>query len=92
MIKQFKHKGLEDFFYNDERKGINPKHASKLGDILDQLDAATEIRDMNYPGARLHLLEPKKNKIYAVKVSASWRVTFKIKNGDAYLVDYTQYH
>jgi len=92
LIKHFKHKGLEDFFYDDERKGINPKHASKLGDILDQLDAATEIRDMNYPGSGLHPLHPKQDKIYAVKVSGAWRVTFKIENGDAYVVDYKQYH
>jgi proteic killer suppression protein len=29
MIKSFIHKGLEDFFYDGTRKGIQTKHASK---------------------------------------------------------------
>jgi len=71
MIKQFSHKGLKKFFYDGETKGINPNHASKLGDILDRLDAASEIRDMNYPGSGLHPLNPRKDKIYAVSVSGA---------------------
>ena len=47
MIKSFIHKGLEDFFYDGTVKGIQAKQASKLGAILDRLDAANEIKDMN---------------------------------------------
>jgi proteic killer suppression protein len=47
MIKSFKHKGLEDFFYTGKKKGIKPEHADRLGRILDRLNAASEIRDMN---------------------------------------------
>ena len=50
MIKSFKHKGLEKFFYSGVKKGIKPDHASKLGRILDRLNAANELKDMNYPG------------------------------------------
>lgn len=92
MIKDFVHKGLEDFFYDGIKKGINPKHASKLDAILDRLDAATNLKDMNYPGSGFHPLNPKENGIHAVKVSGAWRVTFKIIDGDAYVVDYQQYH
>lgn len=92
MIKQFIHKGLQNYFYTGSKKGINPNHAEKLGDILDRLDAASEIKDMNYPGSGLHLLEPKKDKTYAVSVSGPWRITFKIIDGNVYVVDYIQYH
>jgi proteic killer suppression protein len=51
MIKSFKHKGLEDFFYTGSKKGIKFDHASKLTRILDRLNAANEIKDMNYPGS-----------------------------------------
>lgn len=73
-------------------RSINPDHAENLSDILDHLDAATEIKDMNYPGSGLHPLNPKKDEIYAVSVSGAWRVTFRITDGDAYVVDYRQYH
>jgi len=60
MIKSFSHKGLEDFFYDGKKKGIQPKNASKIEKILDRLDAAEDIQDLNYPGSGLHPLEPKK--------------------------------
>jgi len=86
------HKGLKNFFYKGERKGIDPNHAERLSDILDMLDAATEIKDMNFPGSDLHLLQPKKNQINSVSVSGAWRVTFKIKDGNVYIIDYLNYH
>ena len=60
--------------------------------VLDTLNAAEKIKDMNYPGSALHQLEPKKENIWAVKVSGNWRVTFRFENGDAYVVDYLDYH
>ncbi|WP_367142560.1 type II toxin-antitoxin system RelE/ParE family toxin [Desulfobacula sp.] len=62
MIKSFIHKDLKNFFYKGTKKGINPNHADKLSDILDMLDAATEIKDIKFPGSNLHLLEPKNTK------------------------------
>ncbi|WP_416135398.1 type II toxin-antitoxin system RelE/ParE family toxin [Amphritea pacifica] len=58
-IKSFKHKGLEDFFYDGTTKGINSKHADKLANRLDRLNAALSPEDMNLPSYRLHKLEPK---------------------------------
>ena len=92
MIKSFKHKGLEKLFYDGSTKGIQPKHKTKLEDILDLLDAMIQIQDMNFPGSRLHKLEPKKENIWSVTVSGNWRVTFKFIDSDAYEVNYTDYH
>jgi len=41
-------------------KDIKPQHAQKLADILDRLDAAKDIKDMNYPGSGLHQLKGNK--------------------------------
>jgi proteic killer suppression protein len=96
MIKSFLHKGLKDFFYDGTKKGIQPKHADKLELILDRLNAAGDVRDMNYPGSGLHKLEPRstdmQKQVWAVMVSGSWRVTFKFHGGDAHIVDYRDYH
>jgi len=92
MIKSFKYKGLEDFFYTGKKKGIKPEYADRLGRILDRLNAATEIRDMNYPGSNLHKLAGDKKDQYAVRVSGNWRVIFEFVDGDAYIVDYDDYH
>ena len=74
------------------KKGIQAKHAKRLELILDTLNAAHQIEDMNFPGSSLHPLEPKKEKIWSVKVSGNWRVTFRFEDSDAYDVQYIDYH
>ena len=92
MIKSFKHKGLKEFFYTGSKKGIRPDHADKLERILDRLNAANEIKDMNYPGSNLHKLSGDKKGLFAVKVTGNWRIFFEFIEGDAYIVDYDDYH
>jgi proteic killer suppression protein len=92
MIKSFKHKGLEDFFKTGKKKGIRPEHSKKLERILDRINAANEVKDMNYPGSDLHKLTGNKQGQYAVKVSGNWRIFFEFVEGDAYIVDYDDYH
>lgn len=91
-IKSFRHKGLEDFFYDGTSKGINPKHETKLATRLDFLDAAIKPEDMNLPGYRLHKLEPRNKNRWAITVSGAWRLTFEFEDNDAVVVDYEQYH
>ncbi len=92
MIKSFKHKGLENFFYTGKKKGIKPEHAIRLERILDRLNAADEVKDMNYPGSDLHKLSGNKKGQYAVKVSGNWRIFFEFVEGNVYIVDYDDYH
>ena len=92
MIKSFAHKGLERFFVDGVKKGIQGKHVEKLGDILDMLDAAGDVRDMNFPGSALHQLKGRMKGTWAVKVSGNWRVTFRFERGDAFDVNYLDYH
>lgn len=92
MIKSFKHKGLEDFFYTGNKKGIRPEHADKIERILDRLNGANDINDMNYPGAYLHKLAGNLKDQYSVRVSGNWRIFLKFIDGDAYIVNYDDYH
>lgn len=92
MIKSFKHKGLENFFYYGTKKGIKPEHASKLERILDRLNASSDLKDMNYPGSNLHALSGDRKGQYSLRVSGNWRIIFEFVNGDAYIVDYDDYH
>jgi proteic killer suppression protein len=50
------------------------------------------IEDMELPGFRLHPLKGDRKKQWAVSVSGNWRVVFEFKNGDAYVVNYEDYH
>ncbi|MDO5775713.1 MAG: type II toxin-antitoxin system RelE/ParE family toxin, partial [Eubacteriales bacterium] len=92
MIKSFAHKGLKEFYETGSKKGIQAEHASKLGRMLDRLDASISAQDMNLPGYRLHSLKGDKQDMWSVTVSGNWRMTFYFEGQDAYLVDYQDYH
>jgi proteic killer suppression protein len=67
-------------------------HAEKLRDILARLDAAGAASDMDLPGFRLHVLKGRLRGFWAVTVRANWRVIFHFADGDAFDVDYLDYH
>lgn len=92
MIKAFKHKGLRKFFESGNKAGINPNHAPRLKLILQALHTATCIEDMYLPGFRTHKLEGTLKDQYSVWVTGNWRVFFRFQDGDAYIVDYDDYH
>ncbi|MDO8445631.1 MAG: type II toxin-antitoxin system RelE/ParE family toxin [Deltaproteobacteria bacterium] len=92
MIKNFRHKGLEAFYFTGSKAGIQAKHATRLRIILARLDASCEPKDMNLPGLRLHKLSGDMKEFWAVDVSGNWRVTFKFEQQDAVDVNYLDYH
>lgn len=92
MIKSFAHKGLEEFFLTRSTKGVQAKHAARLEELLDRLDAAVSIRAMRFPGCGLHKLKGNLDGHWSVKVSGNWRMTFRFEDGDAHVVNYQDYH
>ncbi len=92
MIKSFKHKGLERFFTDGSVAGVRPVHATKISDRLALLNAATTIEDMDKPGYRLHPLKGSRQGYWAVNISGNWRIVFRFDEGDAYNVNYEDYH
>lgn len=92
MIKSFKHKGLAEFFNSGSTRGIKAAHARKLRMQLAAMDTATVIEDMNIPGYRLHPLKGDRKGLWSITVSGNWRVTFGFTDGNAYIVNYEDYH
>jgi proteic killer suppression protein len=92
MIHLFSHKGLALFFTTGSKVGIQAKHEVRLNFILALLDQARRIEDMNAPGLRLHQLKGKQSSFWSVTVQAKWRMIFKFEDGNAYVVDYMDYH
>ena len=92
MIISFKHKGLERFYLTGSTTGIIIAHSSKLKRILARLDCAKAPQDMNILGWHLHPLSGSLKHHWSVKVNGNWRVTFKLVNGHAEVVDYQDYH
>ncbi len=92
MIRSFRHKGLEVFFRDGEKNGIDPSHSARLARILDRLDASMSAQDMNLPGLKLHELKGREKGAWSVTVSGNWMVVFRFEGNDAVQVDYLDYH
>lgn len=65
---------------------------SRLRMQLAALDTAQTIDDMNIPGFRLHPLKGEMRGRWSIMVSGHWRVTFEFPEGNAYVLDYEDYH
>ena len=92
MIKSFKHKGLHRFYETGSTAGVQPAHKKRLRLQLVALDTAVDIEDMNIPGFRLHPLKGDKKGQWAFSISGNWRITFEFREGNAYIVNYEDYH
>lgn len=92
MIKSFKHKGLRQFFETGTTAGIDAKHSVKLRLRLAVLNQAEEIADIKLPDYNLHPLRGDRDGQWAITVTGNWRITFEFRDGDAYVVNYEDYH
>ncbi|MBC8322533.1 MAG: type II toxin-antitoxin system RelE/ParE family toxin [Candidatus Marinimicrobia bacterium] len=92
MILSFKHKGLKRYYDTGSKAGIQAKHEKRLRLMLSALDTATKIDDMDIPGFKLHPLKGSRNKLWSISVSGNWRLTFNFEDGNAYIVNYEDYH
>ena len=92
MIKSFRHAGLERFYREGSKAGIQPAHAGKLQLQLFALDHAKAASDLARPGWNLHLLKGDLAGHWSIKVNGNWRVTFRFEGEDVILVDYQDYH
>ena len=92
MIKTFRHKGLKALHDKGQTKGVKQDHVPKLKRVLARLDVAQEVEDMDVPGWRLHPLKGEDKGRWSVWINGNWRVTFELIDGDAYVLDYLDYH
>lgn len=92
MIQSFRHKGLRHFYEKGSVAGIQPKHATRLRMQLAALDSAQVIDDMDIPGFRLHALKGSGRGRWSIRVDGNWRLTFEFRDGQAYILDYEDYH
>ena len=93
MIRSFRHKGLRDLFLKAQSAGVRSDLRKRSLARLDALDAATELRQLNLPGFRLHPLKGEQAGRWSIDVNGPWRITFEwSEDGNAYRVDLEQYH
>ncbi|WP_163558216.1 type II toxin-antitoxin system RelE/ParE family toxin [Halomonas sp. NO4] len=92
MIVSFRHKGLRRFFETGTTAGFQSSHAKRLRMQLAALHTAASVDDMDIPGFRLHRLKGRDKARWSIWVNGNWRLTFEFRDGNAYVLDYEDYH
>ncbi|MGY0635268.1 type II toxin-antitoxin system RelE/ParE family toxin [Luteimonas sp. A478] len=92
MIESLRHKGLRKLFETGNASGVQPAHVKRLRMQLAALNTAKTIEDMDIPGFRLHQLKGQMRGRWSVTVNGNWRLTFEFRDGNAYVLDYEDYH
>jgi proteic killer suppression protein len=90
VIKSFRHRGLKELFEKGSTAAIQKSFHARCLRRLDTLDQAAVAQDMNVPGYNYHALRSVSR--YSVHVNGPWCITFEFEDGDAYRVDFEQYH
>lgn len=92
MIKTFKNKALAALWETSKSSKIDAKLHTAILRRLDRLDLVASPEEMSGPGFNFHAPKGFKPTRYTVHVNGPWCVTFEFENGDAYRVDFEQYH
>jgi proteic killer suppression protein len=75
MIVSYRDKRTRDFAVGKRVKAFDAIHR-KAELKLDQLDAATAIRDLYLPGNRLEALKGDRKGQYSIRINDQWRLCF----------------
>lgn len=91
MIKTFANKQLKALWYAGNSR-IDARLHKRIKRRLEILNDAATPEYLNLPGFNFHALRGYKPKRYTVHVNGPWCITFEFRNGNAYAVDFEDYH
>lgn len=92
MIKSWLHKGLQNFYETGSTAGIPPAYSKKIAKRLESIDEAPDIQQLNLSSFRLPQLKGDRSGIWSVSVTGNWRITFRFEDGNAYILNFEDYH
>ncbi|EBE2360176.1 type II toxin-antitoxin system RelE/ParE family toxin [Salmonella enterica] len=79
-------------FLPSTTSGVPAQDAERINDRLQAIDVANEIGELNRQIYKLHPLKGDREGYWFIIVRANWRITFQFINGDAYILNYEDYH
>ena len=92
MIQTIRHRGLKRLYERGDPSGVRADQSKRILDVLAHLDQAAKPSDLALPGYRLHPLKGNFKGYWSVTISGNWRVVFRFEDGDAFDVDFVDYH
>jgi proteic killer suppression protein len=91
MIRTFRNKELASL-WNSRKSRIDGRFHRRLLVRLQVLNEATDIAQLDMPGYDFQALKGFKPARYTIHANGPRCITFEFETGDAYRVDFEQYH
>lgn len=93
VIKSFADRRTQELYATGKGKRIPADVARRAARKLEYVDLATSIDDLRVPpGNRLHALTGGRRRQHSISVNEQWRICFRFLDGDAYDVEFCDYH
>lgn len=93
MIKTFADRRTQDLYVTGKGKRLPPDVVKRAARKLEYIDLAAQLHDLLVPpGNRLHALEGSRKGQHSISVNDQWRICFRFVDGDAYEVEFCDYH
>jgi toxin HigB-1 len=93
VIKTFRNRLTEELHRGSIPKGIPSDVARRAVTKLFLIDTVTRVDDLRVPpGNRLHRLTGDRAGQWSISVNDQWRICFEWRDGDAYNVEFVDYH
>ncbi len=93
MIKSFGNKETASLFNKIALKKVPADIQTKAFRKLHVIDDATGLERLRFPPSnRLEALRGKLRGFYSIRVNDRWRIIFRFADGNAYDVEFIDYH
>lgn len=93
MIKSFADKNTKAIDNRKMKKGMHPDLAKKALKGLRNIESAVLLDDLRIPpGNRLEQLKGDRKGQHSIRVNDQWRICFRWIDGNAYDVEFCDYH
>ena len=92
-IRSIQHRGLRRLYKTGSGRDLPSSMVEKLSDILLAIEEAAHPDEVGlFPGWRLHPLKGELKGFWSVSMSGNWRIIFRFEEGDAFDLDFVDYH
>ena len=92
MIETFKSRALGDLWSTGKTGRIDARMHGRIMRCLTLLNRARAAEDTNVAGYRFHALRGFNPTRFTLHVNGPWCITFEFRDGNAYTIDFEQYH
>ena len=93
MVKSFADRRTQELYLTGKAKRVPAELARRAARQLEYVDLATRLDDLKVPpGNRLQALAGSRKGQHSIRVNDQWRICFRFSEGDAYDVEFCDYH